>query len=437
MKARIVIIGGGVMGISIAAQLARQTDALKEPIMLLERGSVGGGTSGRSSTILRQFNESRCIASMARDSLRFYSRFEDKIGRSIGFLRTGVLTLAKSQDPADIEQLEELVAMQATMGIDITRVSAREIRNLIPGAEVEAGTVGAWECSAGCVDSTRTLEAFSCLARNKGAILRPGTTVEKILVKAGRVCGVRTAEGDIQCEDVVVAAGPWTRGLLLGLGLDYPLNITRTEHLHVTNSSLKEAEAHSDPEFGMHGPESSGATSWISRDKLDAALADEAGEGTKLGSCSEASVLHPTLIDPQLGFYARCDPLHARARVGRCSAGQATPVADPDHLDERIDDEFRDWVRATLSRRLPAYEDAEEVGAEVRMCTETKDSRALIGPTPEIKGLYLVSGFSGCGFKLAPSVGEGVAQMLLGQPVSAFEPEYFAPARFSALRVPG
>ena len=71
-----------------------------------------------------------------------------------------------------------------------------------------------------------------------------------------------------------------------------------------------------------------------------------------------------------------------------------------------------------------------DAGAQAAWYTLTPDSQAVIGPCPEVDGLFLVSGFSGHGFKLAPSVGEGVAQMLAGEPISAFDAEFFSPSRF-------
>lgn len=432
MRAKIVIVGGGVMGVSIALQTAQQTDSLSDPVMLLERGAIGDGSSGRSSAVLRQFYGSRCTAGMARDSLKHYSGFENKTGRSIGFLRTGVLTLCLSREPADIAYLEELVTMQASIGIDVSVANASEIRELVHGVEIEDGTFGAWECGAGCLDAERTLEAFTTLARNKGAVVREGTAVEEILVEGGRVTGVRTSSGEIACERVVIAAGPWSAKLLAKLGLNYPLAATRTEHLFVCSNDPKLAAEFDDPKYGMHGPEDSGATTWVSREMLHAVLSGEPSPEQENQAPSAAGVAHPVLIDPQIGFYTRCEPLHSRARIGRFSHKDSTVVPNPDALDEEVSDEFRTWALDALSKRMPEYKNIQVVGAEAGMYTMTPDEQAMIGPVPEIDGLYLVSGFSGHGFKLAPSVGEGVAQMLLDQPVSAFEPEFFAPARFGA-----
>jgi sarcosine oxidase subunit beta len=108
-------------------------------------------------------------------------------------------------------------------------------------------------------------------------------------------------------------------------------------------------------------------------------------------------------------------------------------IRDPDSLDETVSAEFRSWSRAQLESRIPAYRDRPDVGALVGMYTLSPDAQALIGPV-DVPGLLVVGGFSGHGFKLAPSIGEGVAQMLWGEPVSAFDAAFFSPDRFGRAR---
>jgi glycine/D-amino acid oxidase-like deaminating enzyme len=137
------------------------------------------------------------------------------------------------------------------------------------------------------------------------------------------------------------------------------------------------------------------------------------------------------LIDTELGFYVRCDPLHDRSQVGRIGHAEAFEVDDPDRSRDDVERSFNEWARQVLESRLPIYRGLPEVGSKAAMLTVTPDDRALIGPVPGIEGLYVACGFNGHGLQLAPSIGEGMAQMLLGEPVSAFEPDYFAPGRFA------
>src|SRR5262245_58178369 len=94
VRAGVLIVGGGVMGTSIAMHCARRSDALRSPVVLYERSALAAGSSGRSGAILRQIYADREVAAMARDSLREFAAFERQAGRPIGFRRTGVLTIA-------------------------------------------------------------------------------------------------------------------------------------------------------------------------------------------------------------------------------------------------------------------------------------------------------------------------------------------------------
>jgi glycine/D-amino acid oxidase-like deaminating enzyme len=399
MRAKVVIVGGGVMGAAIAWHAARRNDPLEGPIVLLEKTALAAGSSGRSGAILRQHYADRVVAAMARDSLRVYASLERDTGRAIGFERTGVLTLTGPERPAEIARLERNVAMQIEIGIDTRRVDAREIRELVPGIVVAEGTVGAWEPGAGAVDPRRTVDVLATLAREQGAITRIGVAAQDLVVEANRIVGVETSAGRIDTEQVVIAAGPWTRALLLRAGIDLPLRVVRPEQHFLAMPRARVARK-DDAAFG--GPE---------RELVD-----------RLGPAEPRPVsAHPVLLDFELGYYTRCEPLRDRTRVGRIDYAEDREVDDPDRLDESVSDEFRRFARAQLERRMPVYRERTDREPEVGMYTLSPDAQALIGPLDPIEGLFVVSGFSGHGFKLSPSIGEGVAQMLAGDPVSAFD----------------
>src|SRR5262245_47202791 len=128
MRAHTLIVGGGVMGTSIAWELARRLDPIAQPVVLLERKHFGAGSSGRSGAILRQFYSDRELIGMARDSLRAYASFEARTGRAIGFTRCGVLTIASPAAAGTVEMLERNVASMRELGVDVERVDARRMR---------------------------------------------------------------------------------------------------------------------------------------------------------------------------------------------------------------------------------------------------------------------------------------------------------------------
>ena len=260
---------------------------------------------------------------------------------------------------------------------------------------------------------------------------RSGTGVEEVEVSGGRVVAVRTPHGRVECQQLVVAAGPWTKRLVAELGVELPLRAVRANHFLIQRPEGAPEEIFSERAYGLAGPEDSGATGWFSRSMIAAAAHGAELDDLHGESAMTPPATHPVLIDQELGFYARCEPLHDRAQVGRLGHAEALEVGDPDDPREDVESRFEEWAREVLESRLPFYRGLAELRTETAMLTVTPDDRALIGPVPGIEGLYVACGFSGHGLQLAPSIGEGMAQMLMGEAVSAFEPDFFAPGRFA------
>lgn len=430
MRARTVIVGGGVVGISIALHTSRRTDPLKEPVMLLTRGDLGSGPSAKSGAVLGQFYGTRNTAGMARDSLRYYCGIEDNTGRSLGFIRTGVLTLAKRRTPEGLAKLRELIHMQDSIGIDVLCVDAQEMRELVRGIEIPDDALGAWEPTAGCLDPQRSIQALTTLARNRGSVIRANTPVSRILTRDGKVVGVETDEGEIQCQQVVVAAGPWTNCLLNPLGVDLPIQGVRAElgYMACTEDAPEPADIES--QFVVAGVEASGATTFFTGDPLSSRVSEH-DLGANPGEAPNAGkAAHPVITDPEQGFYARCDPLHRRVIVGRRGRAGFEHVEDPDNFSGTVGEGFSEWAREMLESRMPQYEEVHDVGAECGLFTMSPDNQPLLGACDAVEGLFVATAFSGHSFTFAPSVGEGLAQMLTGEPVSAFETEVFSPQRY-------
>lgn len=408
MRVRTLVVGGGVMGASVAWHVARRSDPLTEPVLLLERREFGAGSSGRSGAILRQFYSDRELIGMARDSLRVYSKFELATGRAIGFTRCGVLTIAAPHRLEAFELLQRNLATMRECGVEAERVDARAMRELVPGIEVGDDALGVWEPTSGFVDPVRTVEAFAALARHHGATTRVGVEVTGFVPSGKRIVAVQTNDGVIEVEQVVVAAGPWTKRLLALAGVEVPLRAVRPEQHFVEMLPARR---------GGYASSSN-----IAEDDCDARFARP----------TEPTPAHPVLLDLENGFYTRCEPRFGRTRVGALDYARDLALDDPDVLDETVSAQFSTWSRDVLERRLPAYRESPDRGAQAAWYTLTPDAQALIGPCAGFENLHVVSGFSGHGFKLAPSIGEGVAQMLAGEPIGAFDARFFAPHRFEA-----
>lgn len=395
------------MGASIALARARRTDPIEQPVLLLERRHFGAGSSGRSGAICRQFYSDRELIGMARDSLREYASFETRHGRPIGFTRSGVLTIGGPSQPETVALVERNVARMQECGAEVELVDAQRMRELVPGIDVSDRALGAWEPGAGFVDPQRTVDAFVAAARGAGATARSGVEVQELVLDGARVRGVRTDEGTFECERLVVAAGPWTRRLMQRAGVDLPLKVVRPEQHFLAML----------PERMRTRPTLSGG--------LDAEF------DPRFAASSEPDPAHPVLLDVEHGYYTRCEPRRERTRVGAMDYDRDHVLDDPDTLDEAVSPEFSRWSRDVLARRLPRYAAQPDAGTLAAWYTLTPDAQALIGRCPGFENLFVVSGFSGHGFKLAPSVGEGVAQLLEGAPVGAFPASFFDPARFA------
>lgn len=417
MRARVVVVGGGVMGVSIAWHLARRLDPHTEPVVLLEKKALAAGSSGKSGAILRQFYGDREVAAMARDSLRVFQGFEHATGRSIGFMGCGVLTLASRAKPGEAELVERNVAMMQSLGIDVELLDAPKLRALVPGLVASDATIAAWEPRAGAVDPVKTVEAFAALAREHGAVTRVGVRVEELVVERGRVRGVRTDDGVIECEQVVVATGPWTRTLLARAGVELPLRVVKPEQHFL---ALPTHRAPGAPRIESHTLTGHGRS-----------MEEELYARFGLASSAPSEAPHPVLLDLEHGFYSRCELANLRTRVGHMDYASDAEVVDPDAVTDEVSDEFKAWARAKLASRLPTYAERDDAGSFCGLYTLTPDAQAIVGPLPTIEGAFIAAGFSGHGFKLSPSIGEGVAQLLCGTPVSAFEPTFFTPTRLT------
>lgn len=407
MRVDTLIVGGGVMGAAIALERARATDPISQPVLLLERRSPGAGSSGRSGAILRQFYSDAELISMARESLAAYATFELRTGRAIGFTRCGVLTIAGPGAPQTLPLLERNLERMRACGAEVEALDARGMRELVPGIEVDERARGAWEPTAGFVDPQRTVDAFVATARDAGATVRCGVEVLELVVENGRVRRAHTSDGEIECERVVVAAGPWSRNLLARSGLSLPLRVVRPEQHFVVMPRVPNQLA------------------------PVAASAPEVDFDRRFAGFEVPAPAHPVLLDLEKGFYTRCEPSRARTRVGAMDYDRDHELADPDTLEESVSADFSRWSREILVSRLPFYSRERDCDVLAAWYTLTPDAQPLIGACPGLDNVLLATGFSGHGFKLAPSVGQGVAQLLASADVRAFDARFFDPARFA------
>ena len=375
--------------------------------MLIEKDHLGAGSSGRNAAIVHHGYSDRAMAGMARDALKVYGTMKANTGRSVGYRNTGVLLLAGT-DQERIAQLERDVSMQRELGINVRLVKGAQMRGIMPGIEVTGDAVGAWQTAGGFVDPARTIASFAALARAAGASTRIGVSGPKVIVEKGRAVGVETSDGIFEAPNVVLTTGPWTPAICRELGVELPLSVARTQECFLQMPKPEEGEEEDDDSFA-----SSEFETRFVPDPLD-----------------QMPVAHPVLVDYETRVHARCEPGHGRTRFGRLDFDESDIVSGPEAVDGNVDEQVVNDLRERAIRRLPIYRDQKSLGGHSAWATLTPDRLPIVGKVEGIKGLYVVAGLTGNDFHLAPSIGEGMAQMIVGQPVSAFVPEAFSPGRF-------
>src|SRR5262245_54491318 len=158
-----LIVGGGVMGTSIAWSLAQRRVGR---VVLLEKSFLGAGSSGKSGAIIRQHYSNRLTASMARKSLRVFEHFEDTIGGPPVFTHPGMVLVVNQRDRVG---LEANIAMQRELGIDVSLVSPQTLADIDPNARLAEDEMAAFESEAGFVESVQVVHSFAEAAKRAGA----------------------------------------------------------------------------------------------------------------------------------------------------------------------------------------------------------------------------------------------------------------------------
>lgn len=356
--ADMIIIGGGVMGASIAYHLGKQGGGR---VVLLERQALCNGTTGRSGAIVRQHYSNDFTVRMAKDSLAVFQHFDDFIGGDCGFLTTGMIVMVDKQG---VEALQANVAMQQEQGVDTRLVKAEEVSTVAPGYSGEGIGLACYEADTGVADPMATTHCFGRRARDYGAIIREGVTVTRILTLDGRVTGVQTSHGDLHAPVVVIAANVWS--VTLAQDINVALPITATRH----------------PMLALRRPDDFGG-----RQRLHAVGLD---------------LTHNIYLRPDLGGITL---------VG--STEDVHIASDPDNYAQGLTEEEIAHFRSMAGGSIPALARAVPRGGWAGIYDDTPDFHPILDRLASYEGLYCAVGFSGHGFKLSPIVGQWMAQLIL------------------------
>ncbi|WP_287459395.1 FAD-dependent oxidoreductase [Sphingomonas sp.] len=245
--ARVVVIGGGVVGVSTLYHLAKLGWS---DVVLVERKELTSGSTWHAAGLLPLFNLSYSVGKLHQYSVDFYPTLEEETGLNVGFSRVSNIRLATSRDRLD--EYRYYAGVARTIGVDVDFLTPDEVKAAWPLAETD-GLLGAIQHPAdGYIQPADLTQALAFGARRRGATIYRETTVTGITQKTNGEWVVSTDKGDITCEHVVSATGSFARGTGAMVGLDIP--VVPVEHQYIVTEQhplLMERRAKGLPEMGV------------------------------------------------------------------------------------------------------------------------------------------------------------------------------------------
>jgi 4-methylaminobutanoate oxidase (formaldehyde-forming) len=360
-RSRVVVVGGGVIGSSVAYHLAAFgiTD-----VVLLERHRIASGTSWHAAGLVARVRGSHPTTELAGYGVDLYSRLEEGTGVDVHFRPTGSLTLAEHDER--LTELRYTAALARHHGVEAQLLQPREVADVWPLLSTE-GLVGALlQPGDATVNPGYAALALAKGAHDRGVTIREGLRVEGLLVDGRTVTGVRTAVGPIEAETVVLACGLWTRDLAASVGVPVPLYAA--EHVHVST----------EPIDGVHDllPLVRGLDGHF--------YARHHGGGLMVGAFEPDGRPVPTSTLPDDWAFGELGP-------------------DWDHFTP---------TRANAERRIPALKDATFSRYLRAPESFTPDVSFCLGETAEVANLYVAAGFNSQGIIYAPGAGRALAEWI-------------------------
>src|SRR5262245_23296153 len=364
--ARVVVIGGGIAGCSVAYHL---TKLGWRDVVLLERRELSCGTTWHAAGLVGQLRATHNLTRLARYGADLYERLETETGQATGFRRPGSVSLART--PERLHELGRLASMARCFGVEVEVITPAEAGRRWPLLRTDDLVGAVWLPRDGRTNPIDTTRALAAGARQRGATILENTAVTAIHRRHGAVAGVGTSAGDVACEVVVNCAGMWARDLGRLAGVAVPLHAS--EHFYIVTEPMK------------------GVTPDL-----------------------------PVLRDPD-GY------IYVREEVGGLLMGGFEPVAKPWGMGG-IPESFafsllpEDWdhFQVMMEQAIIRIPDLET--APVRRHVNgpesfTPDGRYYLGEAPEVRNFFVAAGFNSVGIASGAGAGKAVAEWIAaGEP---------------------
>ena len=361
-RARVVIVGGGIVGCSVAYHLSLRgcTD-----VVLLERRQLTCGTTWHAAGLVGQLRATYNMTRLAQYTTGLYAGLEAETGQATGFRQTGSIAIATHA--ARFEELRRGASMAKCFGLEVHTLTAGEVASKWPGVYGDDLVGGVFLPKDGRTNPIDTTQALAKGARSRGVKIFENTRVDDIVVENGHAVGVRTAQGELRADIVINCAGMWAHALGERAGSTVPLHAA--EHFYIVTEPM-------------------------------------AGLSSSL----------PVLRDPDGCAYFKED-------AGKLLVGWFEPVAKPwgmrgipetfcfDQLPDDLD-HIEPLLTAAV-HRMPALA---TTGINLFFNgpeSFTPDDRYLLGETPEVRNLYVAAGFNSIGIQSAGGAGKVLADWVL------------------------
>ena len=368
-SAKVVIIGGGVAGCSVAYHLAKYG---WKDIVLLERDQLTSGTTWHAAGLIGQIGSSATITKLRNHSLNLYKELEKETGLSTGLKQNGSLTVATTEGRLD--ELKRQVNTAKLFNIEANEVTKDQIREIYPLINTKDVIGGVHIPYDGQADPVGVTNVLAKGAKQNGAKIIEKTLVKKILNKNNKIAGVETDNGKIECEYVVLASGMWSRQIAAEINVSVPLY--PVEHFYILTEPI---------------------------DNLNKAL-------------------------PVLRDYNHC--LYIKEDAGKFLVGIFEPNAKPAFTKtQKVPNDFSfaelpedfDHFEPYLMHAIKRIPDLETVGIRKFFNgpeSFTPDSNYLLGETPELKNFFVCCGFNSIGIVSAGGAGKVTAEWMMNGEVN-------------------
>jgi len=397
-RAGVVVIGGGIIGVSAALFLARAG----VPVVVCEKGQIAGEQSSRNAGWCRQTGRDSREMPLIMESLRMWPQMNAAVEGETGFRTTGVLYLCDTD--LEVARRERWLDIARQYQLDSRMIGPGEIASLLPGIS-KPFKAALYTPSDGRAEPQKAAPAIAASARRSGAVMLTNCAVRSIETTGGRVGAVITEKGRIACDTAILAGGAWSSLFCGNLGLRLP-------QLKVRVSMMRTERLPGGPVVNALGH------GFLFRGRLD-----EGYTFTSLGS--EVAEIVPDSFRYLREFLPLLRQERRRVVLGRRffeelrfprhwkpeepSPFESQRVLDPDPIRRQ-----NGIALKNLRTRFPVFNDAKIVQEWAGMIDVMPDVVPVISQVESIPGFIVATGFSGHGFGIGPAAGKLVAQLALG-----------------------